>query len=76
MMDKLSQKEELKDRVRAKRKEIEARLAQESADAKAQGRESKKQLEQKLEELNDLLKDGWDDLTEGVAAKLNTWLKK
>jgi DNA anti-recombination protein RmuC len=71
----VSQREVLRDRVNAKRKEMEAELLKARADAREQGEKMKGQLEKKLDELNDLLRDGWTNMTEEVASKLNRWLK-
>jgi uncharacterized coiled-coil DUF342 family protein len=66
---------ELRDRVKAKRSEIEAKLLKARADARGQGRDQVKKLEHKLEELEEELKGGWDNLSEGIAARLNKWLR-
>lgn len=71
----MNQKEELKARVSAKKKELEARLASLEADAGAGAREQRAKLERKLDQLGEEIKKGWDELTEDVAARLNRWLK-
>lgn len=67
--------EELKHRVEARRKELEAELERKKADAHAAAGEDRRRIERKLEELNTLLRDGWSDLTDAVVGKLNRWLK-
>jgi hypothetical protein len=71
----MSHKAELKDRIEAKKKRIEAQVSEFKADARSTSREESEKLESKLDELADSLKDGWDEMTEAVAAKLNHWLK-
>lgn len=72
----MTQKDELRDRVQAKKKEIEARIHKLKADSRSTSRDEAKKLERKLDELSGQVKGGWDDLSEDVAAKLNDWLKK
>lgn len=73
---------ELKSRVEAKKKQIHADIAQAEADvasAKTEVRVQKKEaiasMRQKLEEIEDAVKDGFEDLSEAVSKKLNEWLK-
>jgi len=75
-MTTVSERAELKDRIEAKRKELEARLASFKADGRKSSRESKQALEERLAELETTLSDGWDQMSEKVAAKLNRWLDK
>lgn len=71
----MNQTSELKDRVAAKRKELQARLLTMRADAKGKSTEEATKIEAKLEELSDNLNEGWDKLTEASAKKINHWLK-
>lgn len=71
----MSQQAELKDRIEAKRKTIEAKISELKADARSTSREESEKLQSKLDALGDSLKDGWDDISETVASKLNDWLK-
>jgi phage-related protein len=71
-----SHKEELKHRIEAKRKELEAKLQSLQADAHGDAAEKKKQIQQRLSELDQTLRQGWDDLSEDVARRLNEWLDK
>ncbi len=73
---------ELKSRVEAKKKQIHAEIAQAEADvasAKTEVRVQKKEaiasMRQKLEAIEDAVKDGFEDLSEAVSKKLNEWLK-
>ena len=65
----------LKSRVEAKMKQLEANLAKAKADAHGNANDAEKAIKNKLEELSGYLGDGWDNLSEGVAEKLNGWLK-
>ena len=75
-MPTVSERAELKDRIKAKRKELEAKLANFKADGRKNSRESKQAIEGRLAELEQTLSEGWDDMSEKVAAKLNRWLDK
>jgi hypothetical protein len=71
----MSNMQELKSRIEAKKKQLEADLAKAKSDAQGKGNEAVAAIESKLHELNSSLKSGWDNLSEDVAAKLNKWLK-
>ena len=71
----MSEKAELKKRVEAKRKELEAELAKAKAAARGASNDATKAIQAKLEALQSYLADGWEDLSESVSAKLNDWLK-
>ena len=70
-----TQKDELKTRVEAKRKELQARAKELRADSQKHGRETLEKVENKLKELDRMLRDGWDNVSETTSAKLNEWLK-
>ncbi len=70
----MTQKSELKDRVAAKQKELEARLHTLRADAQTKSREEVEKLEAKLDEMKSAVKDGWEKMTEASAKKLNELL--
>jgi len=72
----LKNKDELKDRVAAKQKSLSAKLAEMKADGRHEAIEARDKIERKLKEAQDYLKDGWDRITEPMAAKLNDWLDK
>lgn len=67
---------ELKHRVRAKQKELEAKLEKMQADAAASGSEAKESVRRRLDELGEMMQEGWDDMREKTAQRLNEWLKK
>ena len=71
----MSDKKELKDRVEAKRKRLEARISELKADTRAEAREESGKLQRKLEEIKDATSEGWDDLSDKAAARLNKLLK-
>ena len=71
----MSETQELKLRIEAKRKRLEA----DWAEAKVQANDSKNQavasIREKLDELSHTLQDGWEDVSEDVAGRLNQWLE-
>ncbi|HPQ81240.1 MAG TPA: hypothetical protein PLZ86_05895 [bacterium] len=71
----MDKKKELMDRIEAKKREMEAKLYEAKADARAEVREKAEALQAKLDELNGYLKDGWDKVTDDIVGKLNDWLK-
>lgn len=71
-----SQTTELKHRVTAKQRELEAKLAEARADATAKGRESAESIKKRLDDLKRIVPEKWDDVREATAQKLNTWLRE
>lgn len=71
----MTQKDELRSRVEARRKRLEARVEELKADASASARREKDEIERELSSLRSTLAKGWDNLTEEVAGKLNEWLR-
>ena len=74
-MTSTANKQELKNRVEAKRKHLEAKLAEFKADAAQNQSESSKKTQEKLDELNEAVKDGWDDLSDAAAERINKVLR-
>lgn len=70
----LTNKDVLKDKVQAKQKALEARLAELKADTHEAATQERQKIDQHLSELQTSIKDGWDNLSERASAKLNTWL--
>jgi len=70
----VSQKEELKDRIQAKKKLLEAKLHELRADSRKNSRAAVADVERKLDDLNEALKKGWDNVSETVAKRVNKWL--
>jgi len=71
-----SRKKELKDRVAAKSKRVEARILELKADASEGARKKAEQLQVELSEVKSYLKDGADKLKSETIDKLNAWLNK
>ena len=71
----MSRKAELRARVEARRKELEAKIARAKADAIGASNEAIDEAKAKLAELEKLVVDGWEKLSEKAAGKLNEWLK-
>ncbi len=71
----MSQQDELKDRVEAKKLRLQAKLRELKADTRSTSRGEVEKLQAKLDALSKELKGGWGSLTEKVAGKLNDWLK-
>lgn len=67
---------ELKDRILARKKVMEAKLLELRANQKGAATDKITNLESELSRLKDMVKDGFENLTEDVAAKLNEWLTK
>jgi len=65
---------ELRSRIEARRKRLEADLLEAKANAQAAGKEAVDQLKAKIAELDDALKDGWENLSDQVSERLNKWL--
>lgn len=66
---------ELKARVEAKKKELEQNLAQLKAEAHGEKNDQVERLERQLKELNETIKDGWDNISEAAVEKINSWLR-
>jgi chromosome segregation ATPase len=69
-----SEMQELKLRVEAKKKQLEAQIAKFKADSVSDANEKLEKLQQRLNSLEGDLKNGWENVTETVAGKLNRWL--
>jgi hypothetical protein len=65
---------ELKLRVEAKKKELEAQLAKFKADSIGKSNDAIENLQKKLNSLEGELKHGWENMSESIAGKLNHWL--
>jgi hypothetical protein len=66
---------ELKSRVQARRSELEARLKQLRADTQGAVNDEMENLETRLSRLDDILKDGWERISQETVHRLNEWLK-
>ena len=70
----MSRKEELKTRVDAKLKQLQADLAAAKANAQGGKNDQVEKIEAKLSEAKEALKSGWENVSEDVAARLNKLL--
>lgn len=66
--------DELRHRVEAKRKRLEARLEDAKADVAQKKRMTADSIRGKLDELDQHLRDGWEDLSDAAIGKINAWL--
>jgi ABC-type Zn2+ transport system substrate-binding protein/surface adhesin len=67
----MSRKAELKSRVEAGMQQLKADLAKAKADAQGKKNDNVEKLEARLAEVSQTMKDGWENVSEDVAAKLN-----
>jgi hypothetical protein len=74
-MTVVNRTEELKHRVLAKKAELQKQLELIKAEAHGSKTDEVERIEKKLTDLNDSLKEGWDNLSEQAVKRLNDWLK-
>ena len=70
----LDKKDELKDRIEARKHELISKFNELKADTRHEAGEARDKLKVKLDELETSLKNGWDNLSDAVRTKLNQWL--
>ena len=66
---------ELRTRIEAKKKKLEAELLERKADAQGAASDAVREIKAKLAELDKLVGDSWDDLSDSVRKKLADWLR-
>jgi hypothetical protein len=71
----VDRKAELRDRIEAKKRAIEARLLKLRAQSRGAVNDEVERLEDKLRALKKTMKGGWSRLSDAVAGKLSAWLK-
>jgi len=71
----MSEKKEMISRLKAKNLQLRADLAALKIDASEAVKNKKAELEKKLTEISDMLSKVNEDFSEGVAKKINSWLK-
>lgn len=71
----MSEQKELILRVEAKKKELQAELASVKNKMVGNAKESKKDLEEKIDNISDDLKNAKEDFSEAIAKKLNKWMR-
>jgi hypothetical protein len=69
-------KEELKDRVNVRKYELLSRLSELKADARHEAMEARDIISERLYELEQMIKDGWDNITDATAQKIDRWLDR
>lgn len=72
----MGQKDELADRVRARKHELLAKYNELKADAGRDSRQKSEKIKAKLDELEEAIKGGWENMTDAIRARLNSWLDK
>lgn len=72
----LKTNDELKDRIEARKHDLLSRLHELKADTRHEAMEARDTAKQKLDELENYLKDGWDKVSDATRAKLNKWLDR
>lgn len=65
---------ELKHRIEARRDQLRARLAELEADARHEAAVARAQMTLRIDQLDAALKDGWDEVSDAVRARLEAWL--
>ena len=72
----LDRDKELKDRIIAKQKALESKYHELKAETRNEARTERDKIKERLDELQESVKDGWDKMTDKVKAKLNDWLSR
>jgi len=72
----ISKTDELKDRIEARRHQLMAKLSELKADTRKDASEAADKIKQGLSDLEETLKDGWDNVSDAVRTKLNAWLDR
>lgn len=71
----MSEQKELILRVEAKKKELQAELASAKNKMIGNAKEAKAELEKKIENISDDLKNANKDFSETISKKLNKWMR-
>ena len=71
----MSNTDELKDRIEARKHELLAKFSTLKADTRPEAAAARDSLKVKLDELETHLKDGWDKMSDAVRGQLNKWLE-
>ncbi len=72
----LDKSDELKDRVKARKHELMSKYNELKADTRKEASAARDRVKARLDELEDTLKTGWDNLTDAAKTKLNQWLDR
>lgn len=71
----MADKDELRDRVEARKHELLAKYNELKADSRREASEARARLKARLDELELHLKSGWDKISADVRTKLGRWLE-
>jgi hypothetical protein len=72
----MGKSEELKDRVEARKHQLLSKYNELKADTRKEASEATRKLKARLDELEDTLKSGWNNMSEVAKTKLNQWLDR
>lgn len=76
MESNMNAQNELRDRILAKKKKLEAQLYELKADSSEAARQTAEQVEENLSKLKEYIKHGFDNLSEEAITKINSWLSR
>lgn len=68
--------QELKARISSRKHELQSKLSELVADTRHEAKDMAKSVKTRLSELEETLKDGWDNLTDATVERLNNWLDR
>jgi hypothetical protein len=72
----LNKSDELKDRIEARKHELMSKYNELKADTRKEAGAARDSIKARLAEVEDALKDGWDNVSDAVKTKLSGWLEK
>lgn len=72
----MTQKQELRLRYEAAKKDLEHRIAEAKADASSQKNDQAENLQDRLKQLESAAKENWNDMSESAAKKVNDLLDR
>lgn len=70
------EKQELKQRVLARKKDLEASLHRLEAEGSDKAKDTAERVKDSLAELETTLREGWDNLSDAAAERVNDWLSR
>jgi hypothetical protein len=70
----MSAAEGLKERVEARVQLLHAKLSELTAKGNVEATDAKVAVQSKLEEIQESIKDGWDNLNDAARTKVHRWL--
>jgi hypothetical protein len=72
----MNKRDELANRVKARTHELQAKYNELKADTQHEAMEKRDQIKARLDEIQEAIKDGWDNMSDAVAARVNKLLDK